>query len=297
LRELEYPIFISAYRIRSCLIAYGLARISIFESSAWACPHSLYIIQLTIQGCRKAAQSARVNSATKSPLTTSREQSPNLLQQYLSNPLRSLFLSDWDRSLHCAPVSVLSARIYSCTMNGVRTRKQAVQTVKENGSATANGHASPRGNISRGSEKRENIFLFIPNIIGKEVWWEPRAQPLLTKFDRLLTYLPGHSVPLLHASPSKNMLSTLQCIMSTRCAGRGCSAALSTIYSIRSRTGHGHRPLHHGVLACLLKFCVPKMDPPVPGSDQLGSCESLHAHVCHFEHGRIRPKPQKGRPK
>ncbi len=86
-------------------------------------------------------------------------------------------------------------------MNGVRPRKQAVQTVKENGSATANGHASPRGNISRGSEKRENIFLFIPNIIGKEVWWEPRAQPLLTNligYSRIflaiasLYYMPLH---------------------------------------------------------------------------------------------------------
>jgi len=52
-------------------------------------------------------------------------------------------------------------------MNGVKTRKQTVQTVKENGSVTANGHASPGGRSARESEGRENIFLFIPNIIGK----------------------------------------------------------------------------------------------------------------------------------
>lgn len=53
-------------------------------------------------------------------------------------------------------------------MNGVERKRQAVQSVQENGIATANGHASPGGNISREGEERENIFLFIPNIIGKE---------------------------------------------------------------------------------------------------------------------------------
>ena len=49
-------------------------------------------------------------------------------------------------------------------MNGVRTRKQAVQGTKANGSA--NGYLSPPKSTAERSEVTENIFLFIPNIIG-----------------------------------------------------------------------------------------------------------------------------------
>lgn len=49
-------------------------------------------------------------------------------------------------------------------MNGVRTRKQAAQATKANGSA--NGHLSLRRGTDGESETTENIFLFVPNIIG-----------------------------------------------------------------------------------------------------------------------------------
>jgi len=55
-------------------------------------------------------------------------------------------------------------------MSGVRTRKQKTEAVETAGSGSlTNGHGGMNGSIKREatSEQQENIFLFIPNLIGE----------------------------------------------------------------------------------------------------------------------------------
>lgn len=55
-------------------------------------------------------------------------------------------------------------------MSGVRTRKQKTEAVQRSGEdRMANGHAGMDGALKQGAgnEPQENIFLFIPNLIGK----------------------------------------------------------------------------------------------------------------------------------
>ena len=57
-------------------------------------------------------------------------------------------------------------------MGGVQTRKQKIMEAGStgNGDILANGHAKPNGTIARAEKqtyKQENIFVFIPNLIGR----------------------------------------------------------------------------------------------------------------------------------
>ena len=113
------------------------------------------------------------------------------------------------------------------------------------------------------------------------------SKRILIATNRLFSHHPSYSIPLLHASASEDMLSALQCVVPTRCAGWSSSTALPAINTIRSRTGYGHRPLHHRVLARLPKLRVPKMGSLVSGPHQLRPGEPLHAYVCYIEHGRL----------
>jgi hypothetical protein len=56
-------------------------------------------------------------------------------------------------------------------MGGVQTRKQKMKEAEStaDGDILANGHAKPNGTIARAEKqiyKQENIFVFIPNLIG-----------------------------------------------------------------------------------------------------------------------------------
>lgn len=150
LRELEYPSFSPAYRIRNCLLAHGLHYTSHYPG--------LPQRSLICSGPFEITSSPNHQPGTGFPFAPATS----------SDPLRTLSLCDWDRSPSLRRGLYPFCWVYTCTMNGVKTRSQAVHSFKENGSATANGHASPGDNVSRQGEERENIFLFIPNIIGKE---------------------------------------------------------------------------------------------------------------------------------
>ena len=57
-------------------------------------------------------------------------------------------------------------------MSGVQTRKQKMMEAEStaNGDILANGHAKLNGTIARAEKtiyKQENIFVFIPNLIGR----------------------------------------------------------------------------------------------------------------------------------
>jgi len=56
-------------------------------------------------------------------------------------------------------------------MSGVQTRKQKMEAESTgNGDILANGHAKLNGTIARAEKtiyKQENIFVFIPNLIGR----------------------------------------------------------------------------------------------------------------------------------
>ena len=57
-------------------------------------------------------------------------------------------------------------------MSGVQTRKQKVMGAEStaNGDNLSNGHAKPNGTIAKVGKtiyKQENIFVFIPNLIGR----------------------------------------------------------------------------------------------------------------------------------
>ena len=97
-----------------------------------------------------------------------------------------------------------------------KVNKQAQETLSDPAAeleeVMANGKPKMNGTVGKMDErieKEENIFLFVPNVIGRS---KPRA-PYFTKADhtssRLLPNHPGHRLPLLHAPPPPNMLPPL----------------------------------------------------------------------------------------
>jgi hypothetical protein len=61
-------------------------------------------------------------------------------------------------------------------MSGVQTRKQKMVEVEPiaNSPTLPNGHAKLNGTIEKAEKevyKQENIFIFIPNIIGRQSHW------------------------------------------------------------------------------------------------------------------------------
>lgn len=82
-----------------------------------------------------------------------------------------------------------------------------------NGAVLANGHAKMNGAMEKMEaevHQQENIFLFIPNIIGMLLDTGSFSQADLR---RLLPYCPGNRLALLHATSSKNMLFPLLCLL------------------------------------------------------------------------------------
>lgn len=87
--------------------------------------------------------------------------------------------------------------------------------------------------------KEENIFLFLPNIIG--VWQElsTSKDPRLTK-PRLLAHRSGDRISLLHALTSSNMFASVQHIMHPRRSGRLRGEKIQPVDNVRRGAGHGH---------------------------------------------------------
>jgi hypothetical protein len=52
--------------------------------------------------------------------------------------------------------------------------------------------------------------------------------------------------------------------------------------------------MHNRVSAGVSKLRLATLVNPLPGADQLGFGEPLHAHVRHSDHGRVESEPQEG---
>lgn len=161
--------------------------------------------------------------------------------------------------------------------------------------ANGNGSLQP---ASGQPEEEENIFMFIPNQIGKLVAHptrkKPRADIRLPRC-RLLPHRPRRRLPILHAATSAYLFASLQRILSARRARWLGRAQIQPIYKVWRRAGHGDGSVHDGLSAGFPGFRVPALVARLPRPDQSGSGQPLHAHVRDAEHGRFRPEPQEGR--
>jgi hypothetical protein len=93
--------------------------------------------------------------------------------------------------------------------------------------------SSPAGN------KKENIFLFIPNLIGTS-GTPLHARSILTSDLRLHPDHPCHNIPLLHASPPPPLQLHLRNILPPRRPRRLLCSNLKPRNQIRCRTRYGH---------------------------------------------------------
>lgn len=117
---------------------------------------------------------------------------------------------------------------------------------------------------------------------------------ILSNPARLLTHYSRHCILILHAPPSKNMLPPLQHFVSFGRPRRCCCSILSAVDSLRSCVGHGDRSVHNSMPVGIPELGLASLGASVPGPDQFGFGQSLHAYVCHSNHGWIRTKSQKG---
>src|SRR5579871_3396256 len=82
-----------------------------------------------------------------------------------------------------------------------------------------NGTIRSPGNERQVPEKKENIFLFVPNLIGT-VKFSFLGYLADRATLRLFTYYSCNIFPLLHASPPAYLLPPLLHILHTRCIRR-----------------------------------------------------------------------------
>jgi hypothetical protein len=161
------------------------------------------------------------------------------------------------------------------------------------GVAAVNGNGS--AHTSAKNEKTENIFLFWPNLIGqlRQAMAGDLMDARLT-CDRLLAHLACIRISLLHASPSAHLLWPVQRLLPPRRARRICRAVLRTVHKIRCRLGHGDRSLHNRLSPRLPLVRMAALGHSLPGANLARSGQSLRAHVCDPQHGRLRSEPQAG---
>ena len=154
--------------------------------------------------------------------------------------------------------------------------------------ANGNGAAVRSRQPPQEEGEEENIFLFIPNLIGMV----PRfiAFSPADHFHRLRSCCPRRHISLLHAASPPHMHSRIQHILPARRPRRHGSAQIRAVHKVRRRARHGDGPLHNRVFARLLGKRLPKVEHSLPGFDLVGSGEPLHAYVCYFEHGREQPE-------
>lgn len=154
--------------------------------------------------------------------------------------------------------------------------------------ANGNGAAVRSRQPPQEEEEEENIFLFIPNLIGMDTTF--MAFSPADHFHRLRSRCPRRHLSLLHAAPPPYMHSRIQHILPARRPRRHGRPQVRAVHKVWRRARHGDRSLHNRVFARLLGKRLPAVEHPLPGSDLFGSGEPLHAHVCHFEHGREQPE-------
>ena len=152
--------------------------------------------------------------------------------------------------------------------------------------ANGNGHIVG----AKQQEPEENIFMFIPNLIGRS-HLRHETTNLSAYIDRLCTHRPGHRIPLLHASASANMRRPLHRIVPARRPRRTGCPTLQSIHKVWRSAGHGDGQMHDVMLAGVPGVRVSKMVHRFPRADQSGSGEPLHAHVRDVDHGRIWAEP------
>lgn len=160
------------------------------------------------------------------------------------------------------------------------TPKPVVAHTAMNGNGSAHGHVTDVE-----AYPKENIFIFIPNLIGK---LQPNSSksPTTKPHVRIFTDRTSHSIPILHAPSSTNLFPPLQHILSPRRTRRLRSTSFRAINSIRCRPRHGNRPLHNSLPSRLFSIRLPKMVSCFPRPDLARPGKPLYAYVCHTRHGR-----------
>lgn len=150
----------------------------------------------------------------------------------------------------------------------------------------SNGHVKETiQNPTTPARSNENIFLFVPNLIGRTVLPQGKHDESLTMI-RIPESCSSDRLALFHALTPATMFIPLQRIMSPGCPGRLCGAQVAAIYKVWSSPGHGDRSMHNDMSARLLGNSETTMEHGVSAVDQLGFHQPLHAHVCDFGHGR-----------
>lgn len=185
-----------------------------------------------------------------------------------------------------------------------RTRRQkAALAAQSSGdeSPEVNGTAqksSPKStkSTSRVDEAKENVYLFMPNLIGKNlrflrsVPWFLRTSDI--GFVRILSGGSDYRLAVLYAPPPSDLLHTIQCFVFARCFRRICGAVLQPVDHVRGSAGHGDGSLHDGVSPGFPELRLASLGYHIPRPDCPRHGEPLYAHVCHSQHGRSWPKPQ-----
>lgn len=108
---------------------------------------------------------------------------------------------------------------------------------------------------------------------------------------RICTCRSRGCVTLLHASSSTHVLRPLQHILPARCPRWISCEAIQAIHHIRWCSGYGYRSLYDRMSVGVLELRLAPMVYCVPGIDQLGSGQPLHAHVCNTDYGWCGSEP------
>lgn len=155
----------------------------------------------------------------------------------------------------------------------MQTRSQRQENMA---SPQPNGHATPAGRRMSMSEaiekiddsfyKQENIFLFVPNLIGEESIC-CHGMRLIDEC-RLQPDFPRFRFSLLHAHTSSNMFPPLQHIMPPRCSGRHGRTKIQPVDPVRRSAGHGDRQMHNYLLAGLPGSSISSLEYRLPRPNQ-----------------------------
>lgn len=146
--------------------------------------------------------------------------------------------------------------------------RQRVIDMQREPSEVATGRAEEDvTNTSR--ENREDIFLFVPNLIGS--WWLWKNH---NKFNYTDTHLricsdhPHSRLALLHACSPPTLQRYLCSLMSPWCTWRLGSSEVQPRYQVRRCTGYGDRSLYDYMSTCLSGYSHAEMGYVVSTSDQ-----------------------------
>ena len=146
------------------------------------------------------------------------------------------------------------------------------------------------------------MYICLPLTLLVRSFFLPRRYSMMFRIDayrwcgiRIFTGFSDNGFAVLYAAASANVLSSLQCVLLAGCPRRICSTLLQPVHHLRRGSGYGDGPLHNCVFAGVPEFGVASLVYRFSESDCLGHGQSLHAHVCYSQHGRVRPKSQEDR--